>query len=101
MRHFDKLGYEVRDLVTGYKGIAESISFDLYGCCQIAVRPPLPRKTDKPGEYPEGRYFDAHRLVVTGKKPVMKVPDFSDEMVAPVPGKNRGPADRAEGGRLA
>ncbi|KKK85338.1 hypothetical protein LCGC14_2774320 [marine sediment metagenome] len=75
MQHFDLLGFVCRDLVTGFEGIADSLSFDLYGCIQIALKPRL-SKDAKPGEYPDGRWFDVGRLKKVGKKPVMTVPDF-------------------------
>lgn len=75
-QHFKLLGFKVRDVVSGFEGIAESISFDLYGCIQIALRPELDKKA-KPGEFPEGRWFDAKRLKPISKTPVMPVPDFN------------------------
>jgi hypothetical protein len=71
-KHLYLLGYEVKDKVTGFTGVAESISFDLYGCIQAAIRPPM----DKDGKIPDGRWFDVSRLVVKSKKPVMDVPNF-------------------------
>lgn len=75
MKYFDLLGYVCEDIVTGAKGVAESLSFDLYGCIQIAIRPQLP-KDAKVDDYPDGRWFDAKRLKKISKKPVMEVPDF-------------------------
>jgi hypothetical protein len=75
-QHFKLLGYKVRDVVSGFEGVAESISFDLYGCIQIAVHPEMDKKT-KPGEFPSGRWFDAKRLTVISKAPVMAVPNFN------------------------
>lgn len=70
--HFKLLGYQVRDVVTGFKGTVTTIGFDLYGCVQAVVTPPLAK-----GETESiGRWFDTKRLVITGKKPVMKVPEF-------------------------
>lgn len=80
--YFDLLGYKVRDCVSGFEGIAESISFDLYGCIQIALRPTL-AKSAKPGEFPEGRWFDAKRLTKVSKAPVMAVPDFTKPEIGP------------------
>lgn len=75
-QYFKLLGFKVKDVVSGYEGIAESISFDLYGCIQIALRPVLEKKA-KPGEMPDGRWFDAKRLIVIGKTPVLPVPNFN------------------------
>lgn len=66
------LGFEVKDVVTGYTGIVTSISFDLYGCVQAIVIP----KVGRDGSRPEGNWFDLKRLVATGNKPVMNVPTF-------------------------
>lgn len=76
--HFKLLGYRVRDVVTGYEGVAESLSFDLYGCVQYAVRPPISK--DKPHEFADGRWFDVKRLVPVGDAPIMDVPTFEDEI---------------------
>lgn len=70
--HFKLLGFKVRDVVTGFEGIATTISFDLYGCVQAIVSPGL---NDK-GEPGDGRWFDVKRLVATGGKPVMELPTF-------------------------
>lgn len=75
MQHFNLLGFVCRDVVTGFEGVADSLSFDLYGCIQISLIPRL-RKASKPGEYPDGRWFDVGRLKKVSKKPVMVVPDF-------------------------
>jgi len=75
MKYFDLLGFVCRDVVTGFEGVADSLSFDLYGCIQIGLRPKL-KKDSKIDEYPEGRWFDAKRLKKVGTKPVMEAPDF-------------------------
>ncbi len=75
MMHFALLGFVCRDVVTGFEGVADSLSYDLYGCIQIALKPRL-NKDAKPGEYPEGRWFDINRLKKVSKKSVMMVPDF-------------------------
>lgn len=74
-QHFDWLGFVCQDVVTGFEGVADSLSFDLYGCIQIALKPKL-NKDAKPGEMPDGRWFDVGRLKKVGKKPVMTVPNF-------------------------
>ncbi len=58
------LGFPVRDRVTGFQGVVSSISFDLYGCVQFAVTPPV---NDK-GESPDGRWFDIARVEKTGAR---------------------------------
>lgn len=70
--HIKLLGWKVTDRVTGFKGIVESISFDLYGCLQAVVRPAVNEKN----EVLDGRWFDVNRLVVDGDGPVMPMPEF-------------------------
>ena len=69
--HLRILGMKVVDKVTGFAGVATSVSFDLYGCVQVAVTPPAV----KGAAQVEGRWFDIPRLTVTGNKPVMVLPD--------------------------
>lgn len=79
MREYFKLfGFPVRDVVTGFVGIVESISFDLYGCVQAIVKPPVNEK----GETQAGQWFDLKRLVATAKSPVIPVPDFFETVTA-------------------
>lgn len=68
------LGHEAKDVVSGYKGIADGVNFELFGCVQVSVRP----KVDKNNVIPEGRWFDFSRLEIVSKKTVMPVPDFND-----------------------
>lgn len=68
------MGLKVRDRVTGYAGVVESVSFDLYGCVQAVVRGFV--DPTKPTDKPDGHWFDVKRLEVTDRTPVMAVPDF-------------------------
>lgn len=77
-KHFELLGMKVADRVTGFKGVVTSLSFDLYGCIQAVVVPPV----DKEGKTEEGRWFDITRLKVKGRGPVMLQPDFESGYVA-------------------
>ena len=72
-KHLELLGMKVTDKVTGEKGIVTSISFDLYGCVQAVIDPGL----DGEGKKKDSHWYDVARLKVTGKKPVMDVPDFT------------------------
>jgi hypothetical protein len=81
------LGLKVKDRVTGFSGVVSSISFDLYGCIQAVVTP----EADGKGKIPDCRWFDVTRLKKTGKKPVMKLPNFDYGYVAE--GK-KGPAEK-------
>lgn len=40
-KYLDILGHKVSDKVTGFNGVAVSVSFDLYGCIQVVVNPGL------------------------------------------------------------
>jgi hypothetical protein len=60
--------------VTGFKGIVECLSFDLYGCVQVTLRPEGIKKDD--GHTKDAQWFDVSRLEVLSKQPVMDVPDF-------------------------
>ncbi len=76
--HIELLGYKYTDKVTGFKGVASSIAFDLYGCVQIVLTP-----TSSPeGKIENCRYFDVTRLTKKSKKRVMEIPDFVRGYVA-------------------
>ena len=68
--YLELLGRHVRDRVTGFQGIVESVSWDLYGCIQAVVRPPI----DDKGAMPEAKWFDVLRLIVLDGDPVMAIP---------------------------
>lgn len=78
------LGREVQDKVTGFRGIVDSICFDLYGCVQCSVRPRVVVKDGKQ-EMTDARWHDYHRLTVITGDPVMKQPTFDYD---------RGPAEK-------
>lgn len=71
-KHFELLGMRIEDSVTGFKGVVESISFDLYGCIQVVANPGL----DKDGKQGECKWFDVSRLKITSLEPVMARPNF-------------------------
>ena len=77
-KHFDLLGLKVKDAVTGFTGIVTTLSFDLYGCVQVVITPPI----DKKGERKDGDWFDVTRLIIVDKTPVMRLPDFKKGYVA-------------------
>lgn len=58
-----KLGNEVQDKITGFKGIVIGRSIWLTGCDQVAVKP----KVDKDGNMKEAQWFDAGSVEVIGK----------------------------------
>lgn len=69
--YLELLGLTVRDRVTGFRGVVESISWDLYGCIQAVVRPPV----DDKGAMPDGKWCDVLRLeVLRDHARVMEIP---------------------------
>ncbi len=57
-----KLGQEVKDRVSGFKGIATATTRFMQGCDRVLVSP----KVAKDGTLPEGRMFDEPDLDVVG-----------------------------------
>lgn len=87
-KHLDLLGHKVRDRVTGFEGVATSVTFDLYGCIQAIVNP----GAGKDGKLGEQVWMDVARLEVVSKKPVMAQPQW--EEVAPLSEGKKGPAEK-------
>jgi len=86
--HIELLGRTAKDKITGFTGTIDSICFDLYGCIQASLKPPI----DKDGKIPEGYWVDVTRLKISKKARIVELPDFNSGYVAE--GK-KGPADRA------
>lgn len=84
----DMLGLRAKDKVTGYVGTISSVSFDLYGCVQLALTPDV----SADGKLEGGHWFDVHRVDVQ-KKRVMPVPNFAAAAVQPKDFKH-GPAEK-------
>lgn len=84
------LGFKVRDVVTGFEGVVESVSFDLYGCVQAVVRGPVTEK----GDVLDGRWFDMKRLKQISQTPVMMVPRFAAIPAGSETGGSEKPARR-------
>lgn len=78
-KHLDLLGFEVQDKATDFKGVVNSVSFDLFGCIQADVRP---KELNKEGELNKGYWLDINRLKKISKKPVMEAPNFEYGYVA-------------------
>lgn len=72
-KHLDILGYPVKDKVTGFKGVAVSVSFDLYGCVQVLINPGI----DDAGKTKDQIWFDINRLEITSPKRVMEPVAFN------------------------
>ncbi len=77
--YFDLLGRRIRDKVSGQEGVCDAITFDLYGCIQGAISPPV----DKDGKFVEGRMLDVHRIqVIADDQRVMTRPTFPNHVDA-------------------
>lgn len=84
--YMDMMGMRVKDKVTGFTGVVQSVNFDLFGCVQFSVVPPVNEK----GERVESAWFDSNRLELTDKTRVMPVPSF-----APIPEQHsKGPSEK-------
>jgi len=77
-KHLDMLGLKVEDKITGFSGAVSSVSFDLYGCVQGLVSPPV----DKDGKTPDSGWMDLNRLKIKSKNPVMERPNFDYGLIA-------------------
>ena len=69
-QHIDMLGNTYKDKITGFQGVASTVSFDLYGCVQVVLVPPVDGSEKK-----DGHWFDVNRLERVRKKRVMPVPE--------------------------
>ena len=82
------LGRKARDQVTNAEGVITSVTFDLFGCIQALLKPPI---GDDGKQVPSG-WFDIGRLTLICGTPVMKVPDF---VVGPIESLTpKGPANK-------
>lgn len=86
-RHLELLGMQAEDIVTGIKGVVDSICFDAYGCVQATIK----QKANKDGKIPEGYWFDVKRLKVTGPRVLDAPPHFTTP-----PGQEIGAADKPD-----
>jgi hypothetical protein len=59
-----ELGQEVKEIVTGFKGIVMGRTEYITGCKQYGI---LPRKMTDKGNVPDWTWLDEDRLVWTGK----------------------------------
>lgn len=84
--HFELLGRRGEDLVTGFKGVVTCLSFDLYGCIQIVLTPPVDEQKAK-----DGKWFDIGRIKMIENTPVMPVPDYEKGYIAE---GNKGAAEK-------
>lgn len=61
-----ELGDKVKDLTTGFEGVATSRSEFLTGCTRVGVQPPV----DKDGKVPDAHWFDEPMLTIVEKEAV-------------------------------
>lgn len=88
--HLELLGTRMKDIVTGYEGMVDSVAFDAYGCVQASLRP----STIKGGKVPEGYWFDIKRLKSNGAR-LMPVPPIFTTPKGDEPGPASKPRRRA------
>lgn len=67
---FKFLGTRQKDQVTGFSGVVTSVCFDINGCIQGCVKPPL----DKDGKMPDGYWIDLDRLTPDGQPAMAPFP---------------------------
>lgn len=65
-KHRISLGDQVKDKVTGFKGIVTATTLFLNGCVRCAVQPPM----GKDGKIPDSQYFDEPQLEILKKAKV-------------------------------
>lgn len=86
-KHIELLGYKGEDKITGFKGVIDSVCFDLYGCVQVSLKPPI----DKDSKIPDSFWFDVTRIDINTKKRIVPLPNFYEGYVAE---GEKGPADK-------
>ena len=78
-----KLGDLVKDMITGFTGIASSRTEHLFGCVHIGI---TSNRTDKDGIPIGAMSFDEQRVVRVDKRDVVVSPDSTATSGGPVPG---------------
>lgn len=66
------LGKRIKDRVTGFEGVCDTIFFDLYGCIQACINPGV----DESGKKKDGMWIDISRIIVTDHNRVMEPPNY-------------------------
>ena len=72
VNHLDVLGKQVEDKVTGFKGVATSVCYDVNGCVQVIVKP----RVNEAGDMRDGKWCDIGSIKVIDDDPVLESPDF-------------------------
>ena len=78
-----KLGDLVKDMITGFTGIASSRTEYLFGCVHIGI---TSNRTDKDGLPIGSLSFDEQRIVRVEKRDIVVSPDSAATSGGPVPG---------------
>ena len=65
-----QLGDEVKDIVSGFTGIATAKTEFLNGCVRVSIDPPV----DKEGKHVDGRWFDQEQVEVIQRGKVKRKP---------------------------
>ena len=81
------IGKEVKDIITGFEGIAIGCTLWLTGCVSVGIQP----KADKDGKKTEVEWFDENRIDVVG-------PGVSREIVDGIRIAQKTAKTRAESG---
>lgn len=81
-----KLGSEVKDTVTGFKGVVVGRSEFLNGCTRIGVQP----KALKDGKCPDISWFDEPQLEITKENVVQPGPRNTGGPIPSTPTRNKG-----------
>lgn len=82
-----ELGSKVRDIVSGFPGIAVARTVWLYGCERISIQPPV----GADGKIPDVATFDAPAIEVL-EEPTIKVPASAKNPGGPRPAPQRNEA---------
>ncbi len=77
-KHIELLGLSAKDKVTGFKGVIDSVTFDLHGCIQASLKPPI----DEDGRIPGAYWVDVTRLEVS-KERIIDPPNFAEGYKGP------------------
>ena len=85
--HHIHLGDEVKDTVTGFKGIATGLTDFLNGCRRICIQPPI----DKAGKAQEANWFDEPQVTVVKAGKVAAGPRNTGGPMISIPTRPEGP----------
>lgn len=82
-KHYELLGWQVKDKVTGLTGVVTHVGLDLFGCVQAIVQPKATIEKGGTQKVEDSRWFDTARLERVGRSRVMiPIPIKGEEKVA-------------------